>query len=134
MSAQYSSVNSMSQRKVYEWVAKFKSGRKRVSDEAWLGHLSTSCTEDHIDHVNAFIQEDQRNTVSEVAELLDISAGSAYAVLHDNLGCQKVCARWVPRQLTNTHKQQHMEVATQYLQLHEEDPGLLDGIFIGDET
>ena len=37
--------------------------------------------------------------VSEVAAHLDIGCGSAYAILHDDLGYGKVCARWVPKEL-----------------------------------
>jgi len=49
----------------------------------------------------------------EVAEMLDISYGSAYAILHDESGSWKECAKWVPRQLNDPHKH-HMEVATQF--------------------
>jgi len=41
MLAQYGQ-NTMSQRKVYEWVERFKSGRTRVTDEGRSGRPSTS--------------------------------------------------------------------------------------------
>jgi len=41
MLAQYGQ-STMSQRKVYEWVKKFKSGRTRVTDEGRSGRPSTS--------------------------------------------------------------------------------------------
>jgi len=41
MLAQYGQ-NTMSQRKVYEWVDRFKSGRTRVTDEGLSGRPSTS--------------------------------------------------------------------------------------------
>jgi len=41
MLAQYGQ-STMSQRKVYEWVEKFKSGRTRVTDEGRCGRTSTS--------------------------------------------------------------------------------------------
>jgi hypothetical protein len=50
----------------------------------------------------------------EVAEMLEISYGSAYAILHDETGSRKASAKWVPRQLADPHKQQHMEVAIQF--------------------
>ena len=43
--------------------------------------------------------------------------GPAYAILHDEAGSQKACARWVPSQLTDPHKQQSMEVATQFFRV-----------------
>lgn len=72
--------------------------------------------------------------MSEIAEMPDTSFGSAYSTLHDDLGYQKVCARWVPRQLTDTHRQQYREMTTQFLQHHETDLSLLDGIVTGNET
>ena len=50
------------------------------------------------------IREDRRITVSEVAAHLDISIGSAYAILRDDLGYSKVCTRWVPKELTVVQK------------------------------
>jgi hypothetical protein len=45
MLAQYGQ-STMSQRKVYEWVERFKSGPTRVSDEGCSGRPSTSRTQD----------------------------------------------------------------------------------------
>jgi len=39
--------STMSQRKVYEWVEMFKSGRTRVTDEDRSGRPSASFTQDH---------------------------------------------------------------------------------------
>jgi hypothetical protein len=65
----------------------------------------------------------QRISVSEVADMLDISYNSACAILYDNVGYWKMCAKWVPRQLTDPYKQ-CMEVATQFLQCYEGNSGL----------
>ena len=102
--AQYGQ-STMSQRKVYEWVERFKWGQTCVTDEGCSGRASTSCTQDHIDRADAMIREDRRIMVSEVASHLDISYGSIYAILHDDLGYRKVCTWWVPKALTVVHKQ-----------------------------
>jgi len=46
MLAQYGQGTS-SQRKVYKWVERFKSGRTRVTDDGRSGRPSTSHTHDH---------------------------------------------------------------------------------------
>jgi len=46
MLAQYGQ-STMSQRTVYEWVERFKSGRTRVTDGGRSGRPSTSRTQDH---------------------------------------------------------------------------------------
>jgi len=78
------------------------------------------------------IREDVRITVPKVAAHLDISYGSAYAILH--LGYRKVCARWVPREFTVVQKRQRVEVATQLFRRYEEDPSILERIVTGVET
>ena len=80
------------------------------------------------------IRDDRWITVSEVAAHLDISYGSAYAILHNDLGYRKVCARWVAKQLTVVHKRQCVEVATQLIRQYEEDPSILERTVTGKET
>jgi len=51
----------MSQRKVYEWVERFKSGRTRVTDEGRSGRPSTSRTQDHKSSRKASSPQEYRN-------------------------------------------------------------------------
>jgi len=80
------------------------------------------------------IREDRQITVSEVAAHLDISYGSAYAILHDNLGYRKVCTWWVPKELTVVHKRQCVEVVTQFVRQYEEDPSIPERTVTSNET
>jgi len=60
MLAQYGQ-STMSQRKFYEWVERFKSGRTRVTDEGRSGRPSTSCTQDHKSSRKASSPQEYRN-------------------------------------------------------------------------
>jgi len=60
MLAQYGQ-STMSQRKVYEWVERFKSGRTRVTDEGRSGRPSTSRTQDHKNSRKASSPQEYRN-------------------------------------------------------------------------
>ena len=53
--------STMSQRKVYEWVERFKSGRTRVTDEGRSGRPSTSHTQDHKSSRKASSPQECRN-------------------------------------------------------------------------
>jgi hypothetical protein len=55
--AQYGA-RTMLQRKIYEWIERFKEGRTSVMDESRPGHPSTSRTDQHIQRVDALIRED----------------------------------------------------------------------------
>jgi len=60
MLAQYGQ-STMSQRKVYEWVERFKSGRTRVTDEGRSGRPPTSRTQDHKSSRKASSPQEYRN-------------------------------------------------------------------------
>ena len=60
MLAQYGE-STMSQRKVYEWVERFKSGRTHFTDEGRSGRPSTSRTQDHKSSRKASSLQEYRN-------------------------------------------------------------------------
>ena len=60
MLAQYGQ-GTTSQRKVYEWVERFKSGRTRVTDEGRSGWPLTSRTQDHKSSRKASSPQEYRN-------------------------------------------------------------------------
>jgi len=57
--AQYGQ-STMSQRKVYDWVERFKSGRTRVTEEGRSGRPSTSRTQDHKSSRKASFSQEYR--------------------------------------------------------------------------
>ena len=60
-SPSYVGQSTMSQRKVYEWVERFKSGRTRVTDDGRSGRPSTSRTQDHKSSRKASSPQEYRN-------------------------------------------------------------------------
>ena len=66
---------------------------------------------------------------------MNIKYGSAQVIVHDDLGYHKVCARWVPKQLTPQRKDQRVDIATQFLKRYDEDHSILELIVKrGDES
>ncbi|XP_045132250.1 histone-lysine N-methyltransferase SETMAR-like [Portunus trituberculatus] len=77
----------------------------------------------------------RRVIIDEVACSLQISHGSAFQIIHDELGFHKVCARWVPRELTAEHKRKRLEVCQRLLDRYNNDgERFLSRIVTGDET
>jgi transposase len=68
MLAQYGA-RTMHQRKIYEWIERFKEGRTNVTDESRPGRPSTSHMDQHIQRVDALIREDRRRTLARVAQV-----------------------------------------------------------------
>jgi hypothetical protein len=50
--------------------------------------------------------------VDEIAKQLNISIGSSYPLVYYNLQFHKVCARWVPKELTDERKHIHLDICS----------------------
>lgn len=124
----------MSSGMVRRWVREFNNGRTDVHDEARAGRPSVS--DETIAKVEEAMLKDRRITVRELCDLVpDVSKTTIDKILTEHLGYSKVCARWVPKMLTEDHKRQRVEAAQQFLDCHEADGDeYLDSIVTGDET
>lgn len=98
---------------IYKWVEQFKSGRANVSDEQRRGRpveVSTPSLESRID---ALIRANRRITVEMIAEEVSVSVGTVHKIIQNKLQYKKTCARWVPRQLTDAHKETRLQICRQ---------------------
>jgi hypothetical protein len=53
--------------------------------------------------------------MDKITKQMIISIGSTYSVVHDNLQFHKMCARWIPKRLTNEHKCMHLDICSCHL-------------------
>ena len=114
ISAQYGD-SALPLRSVSERIEKFQHGRTSVKDEERAGRPSTSITDSNVDDARAMILENRRVTIDELANHFEISHGSAYDIIHNRLGFRKVSARWVPKQLTEEQKNNHVAICQRLL-------------------
>ena len=114
LSAQYGN-SALPRRSVYEWIEKFQQGRTSVKDEERAGRPSTSITDSNVEDARAMILENRRVTIDEVANHFELSHGSAYDIIHNRLGFRKVCARWVPKELTEEQKNNRVAICQRLL-------------------
>ncbi|XP_035216154.1 uncharacterized protein LOC118189614 [Stegodyphus dumicola] len=85
--------------------------------------------------MNECIIANRRITIAEISNGLDISHGSVHKITADQLQFHKVCARWVPRLLTEEHKGKRFEIALKFPQCYQKEGNqFLDKIVIGDES
>jgi len=105
----------LSCRIVYEWIEIFENGRTSVTDAERSGHPATATTMRNKERTLELVRENRRITVEEVAGRLNVSVGSAYLLIHDSLKFSKVCARWVPKELTEELKRKCLDVCSQHL-------------------
>ena len=84
LSTQYGD-SALPRRSVYEWIEKFKSGRTNVTHEEGAGRPSTSTIDEKIQQAREMVRANRRVAIDEVACSLQISHGSAYKIIHDEL-------------------------------------------------
>jgi hypothetical protein len=74
-----------------------------VGEEPRPGRTSTSTNDDHVETVHAVIGGNLRLTVPEVADKVGISIGSCHQIFTEKLQMRCVCAKFVPRLLTDNN-------------------------------
>ena len=93
----------------------FKDENTSIQNQPRSGRPRTASTERNNERVDEIIQDDRRVTVDTIARTLGIGHYSVQEMI-GNLGYRKVCARWVPRLLTEDHKGQRKAITTELLQ------------------
>ena len=110
--------NTLDYSNVRRWVCRLNDGKlgtASVVDKPRSGRPSSSVNPANRAKADALIREDRRTTVDEQAENLGVSHGSAYKTV-ESLGFSKVCARWVPRELTTERKIDRVNACTEHLE------------------
>jgi hypothetical protein len=106
-----------------------------MTDAEPSGDPTTATTTQNEERARELILENRRVTVDKIAKQQNISIGSACFVVHDNLQFHKVCARWVPKELTDEHKHMRLDICSHHLSHYrEEGDNFLQRIVTGDET
>jgi len=93
---------------VYKWVKRFSEGSKSVPDEEGSGWPETSRTEENIAKVHQIVRENRRLTVRSIAEQVNIDRETVRKILTEDLDMRKVCAKMVPKELTEEQKQRRV--------------------------
>ena len=89
---------------------------------------------DNIEPGSGMVLLDRRATIDEVAHSMQISHGSAYEMMQNKLGFHEFCARWIPKQLTEVHKQTRVDICQKKFDRYGNERDIfLDRIITSDE-
>ena len=120
---------------VKSWMTKFRAGRDSFENEQQPRPTATVTTDEIIDKIKNLVVADRRLKIREIAAEVGISTERVHFVLHEKLGMTKVCARWVPRLLTNEQKQNRAQLSLALYHRFTADPdNFKQRIVTGDET
>ena len=99
---------------VYKWYKRFADGRQINKANERSGRPQVK-NEKNMTLVEELVNADMRISVRELSELSSVCRGTVHNILQD-LGMKKVCARWVPRLLTEFNQTLRVECSRQFLQ------------------
>ena len=105
---------------VSRWMRRFTSGRQSLEDDPRSGAPTTAKTCTNIDVVKDLLNADRRATYDELEEQSGLSRGTLQWIIHEELKMKKVCARWVPRLLTEEQRQSRHDLCVMNLNMLEE--------------
>ncbi|KAF8782151.1 hypothetical protein HNY73_012476 [Argiope bruennichi] len=103
----------VSDKSVRKWSARFCADRESLVDDPGPGQETTHSH--HGRQGGRPMRSDRCVTLQMLAVKVDVSVGTAWTIVHDRLRYRKVYAEWVPKQLTDQHKELRMELALQHL-------------------
>lgn len=93
-------------------------------------------TDELVTQIEEAVREDRRLTVDELAAMFpQLSSSIVQETITETLGFRKLCARWVPKQLTQQHKENRVTCTCEFLERFElEGDDFLSSIVSGNET
>jgi len=100
--------NDMKKTAVCKWEKRFSEGIESVTDEERSGWPATSRTEENIQKVCLIVRENRRLMIISIAEQVDIDRKTVRKILTEHLDMRKVCAKMVPKELTEEQKQRRV--------------------------
>ncbi|KAL4084383.1 hypothetical protein QTP88_028206 [Uroleucon formosanum] len=120
---------------VYKWCREFKNDRMNVHDDLRSGRPSI-LTDDILQKVEKAVRDDRRLTLDELSAMFpQLSKSLLHETITESLGFHNLCARWVPKQLTEQHMLNRVQASREFLERYELDgDNFLKSIVTGDET
>jgi len=118
---------------VTRWSNEFLCGRETLEDDLRSGRPSDAVNPSVIAAVEKLIRDDRRIKVLEIARTMQISCGSVETIMHDHLKMSKVCARWVPRKLTDHDHARRVTTSQEIVDAESDPVKFVQQIVTGDE-
>jgi hypothetical protein len=126
--------DTVSQVRVFEWHRRFLRGREDAEDDKRLGRPVTMKTEENVDKVRILVRNDRRLSIRMIAAELNVDKETGRNILTENLKIKKVCAKMVPKNLSEDQKLNREDMCQNVSENIEEDSDFLNSVVTCDET
>lgn len=96
--------SSLSHARFFEWCERFSEGREGSEHDQRPGRPVSASTPENVSEINEILRRDRRMSIQIVAGTVNVDKESVRNILHDELNIKKVCAKFVPKNVTPDQK------------------------------
>ena len=121
-------------RRFFRWHKAFLDGRESVADRPRSGRPCTSKTDENVTKMRALMRYDQCLTVRMIGNKLNLNHQTIQDILTEELGMRKICAKIVPKNLTNKQKENQRNVCLDLLECIKNDENFFKHVITGNES
>ncbi|UYV85184.1 hypothetical protein LAZ67_X004851 [Cordylochernes scorpioides] len=118
----------------WKWHKAFKEGQEEVADEPLSGRPTTARTDENVDRVLEVLRTDRRLSIQQIADTLHMSTFVLHGIVTEDFQMRKVCAKLVPKMLTQDQKELRGLRCQELLDLIQNEPDFLNSVVTGDES
>lgn len=116
------------------WHKAFKEGREEIADEPRSGRPTMTRTDENVNRVREVLRSDRRLSIQQIANTLNMSTFAVHGIVTKDLQMHKVCAKLVPKVLTEDQKELRLLRCQELLDLIQNEPDFLNSVVTGDES
>ena len=120
----------MNRASVFEWHKRFREDRDSVRDD----ERCERSKEDLIGQIKNFMDKDRRVSIETVSAQFDVSVGTVYTIIHEEVKIRKICTNFVPTVFREDQKERRSHDSREMVELINSDPAVLDTLVTCDES
>ncbi|XP_037780220.1 protein GVQW3-like [Penaeus monodon] len=122
----------MGRASVFRLHKKFKDGRESVRDDERCGRVRVVIP--LVGKIRTFMDEHRRGSIETTSEQFEVSVGTVHRIIQDELNMRKICAKFVPRVLSDEQKERRASDSREMVKLINSDPRVLMALVTCDES
>ena len=111
-----------------------KGGRESIRDDERCGRSKEVRTPELIGQIKNFTDKDRHVSIETISAQFDVSLGTIYTIIREELKLWKICVKFVPRVLREDQKERRCHDSREMVELINSDPTVLDARVTCDES
>ncbi len=124
----------LGERSMRNWYHAFRDSLTQVTDLLRRAKIRRGRSASNIQAVSHMVQDDRRVSIKDICRATTLSYGTVQRILTQDLHLVRKCAKFVPKDLTNTQRNLRLVYCQLYLRKIELDPGFLTKVITMDES